>query len=236
VFPEWAQGMVPLWSTMEKAGGGLQKVTWGLGSQGVIPFGTAGQTFDLGSPAQPKSLLQSAVAANISPFFRVPVEALYGERLDTLEPFKDKYGDEVGKGFNWRVAAQGVVANTPVLNTVFPRAGLSDDSIQIPGLGGMYPRYSKAGEADPSMRSPVAMGRGELYDWLLRAGSAAGFPVRPIDEKGTRTELSALKTIKFQKLEKKKRDNKRHKRDAAESQRLWDKDPEAWKKSRFNQP
>lgn len=236
VFPEWAQGMVPLWSTMEKAGGGLQKVTWGLGSQGVIPFGTAGQTFDLGSPAQPKSALQAAVASNISPLFRVPLEALYGERLDTLEPFKDYKGDEVGKGFNWRVFAQGAIANTPILNTVFPRAGLSDDSIQIPGLGGLHPRYSKTGEADESMRSPVAMGRGELYDWLLRAGSAMGAPIRPVDAEGTRSELSAEKTATYYQREKTKRDNKALAREGAASQRLWDKDPEAWKKSRFNQP
>lgn len=230
VFPDWAQGMIPLWSTMEKAGGLPQSVTWALSGGGINPFATPGQTFDLGTPDQPKFPGQSIVAANLNPGLRVLGEFATGHRFDTLEPFKDWHGRDIS-GFDAHVLAQGIIANTPVLNTIFPRSGLSDDTIQIPSpLTPQHPRWSRAASNDPSYASPQAMGRGLLWDWALRIGAASGAPIRPIDAAGERTNLSAQKTVTWQQQQADLREAQDEKEKELANIALFKNDRAAWNK------
>lgn len=226
-WPEWAVSMIPLWDEVDTVLGKAQHVTWALSQGGANPFSTPQQTLDLGSVGQPKLPFQGMAAANLTPLFRVPAEILSGRRLDTFEPFTDQYGNAIG-GVNWRLGAQQIIANTPILNTLLPRAGLSDDSIQ---LFDEHPRYTSASRLDPSMQAPRAMGRGFGTDWLLRLASALGVSVRPIDAAGPRSETTAWKTVSYQSQQATLRASRagaaKLKKEIADYQR----DPEAWRKA-----
>lgn len=236
-FPSWAIAYVPLWHEMQQAGGLPQDVVWSLGTGGANPFATPGQSVDFGTVDQPKFPAQSLVANNLTPLLRVPIEAVYGHRLDTLQPFQDYHGNDITAGMNWRVLANGVIANLPIVNTVFPRAGLSDDTIQIPlHIPGtpidnrLHPRFSTGAMYDPTMRSPQALGHGELYDWLLRVAGASGFPIRPVDAAGNRTTTSAGRTLDWQAQQASKRAAKAGAADFQSQIELFQRDPAAWRK------
>lgn len=191
-WPDWARSLIPIWKTMELPGGAQQVVQWGLNTQGINPFATPGQTFDLGTAGQPKAPLLAVAASNITPPIRLFLEQMIGKRLDTLEPYKDQYGNPLG-GANWRLAANQIIAGTPVANLLISRSGKPDD--YVGGLDDIMNthqhRYSAAGLKDPSYYPPSALGHGFWYDLLVRALNASGMPIRPVDEKGARTERAA---------------------------------------------
>jgi hypothetical protein len=80
------------------------------------------------------------------------------------------------------------------------------------------------------MRSPQALGHGELYDWLLRVAGAFGSPIRPIDAAGNRTATTAGRTLNWQASQATKRESKKGAADFQNQLELYQKDPEAWKK------
>lgn len=225
-FPEWATSMIPLWDQVDTVLGKAQTVSWALSSGGFLPQSTPGQTFDLGSQGQPKAPLQSLVAANITPPLRILAEQTIGRRLDTLEPFMDRYGEPIG-ALNGRVTLNSLIANTPVLNSYFLRQGLSDDSIQ--GIS-EFPRYEKRAEGDEQWRTPRALGHGFLYDNLLRLGGILGVTLRPIDNRGMRTEAKAYGSISYQSQEASRRNAKEGKRKYLHDLAEYQKDPAKWKR------
>lgn len=205
IWPDWAKSIIPLlpeygnipgFQTKEFAGSLPQAVTWGFQTQGVWPFSTPGQTFDLGTYSQPKQPLLSLMAQNVTPPIRLVLEQMIGRRLDTLEAYKNQVGQPLS-GWNPRLVGNQIVAGTPVYNLLFPRTGRPDDYVggldDIIGNPDTLHRYSAAGLKDPSYYPATAFGAHSPIwrDLLLRGLSASGFPLRPVDAAGERTSHSA---------------------------------------------
>lgn len=233
VFPDWAASFIPLWEEIVPTSQGDQAVRWALSTLGVNPFTTATQTFDFGSVGNEKAPLQALLASNINPLLRLAFDLGTGKRLDTLDDFRDYKGDPTG-ALNLNVALAEAIAALPIANTIFPRAGLSDDSVQIPYLFEQHPRYTSAGAADPTMRSPTPYQGGFWWGVMIRALNASGVPLRPLDAKGPRSDVSAEKTAIYMANQYKQSLRRQAKVDAAKSEELWQKDPEAWRKSKYN--
>lgn len=200
VWPEWAKGMIPFLHTSEKVPGGIQHMLWGVSTQGVNFFATPGQALDLGTDAQTKYPGQSILSSSLSPLVRVPVEWAIGHRLDTLQPFKDQYGDPLGP-FDVGHGIQSVIANTPGINTVTSRAGLSDESIQVPFLGMSHPRYSSVAKFDPNLGPPTPFGHGFWADALIVAAKAFGASASPLDTEGPRSMRKERTSAIYQKTQ-----------------------------------
>lgn len=193
-WPQWAQGLLVLWHRTNPVLGSPQTVGYGMGTQGWLPWATPAQSIGLGSDSDQKGLLQTALAANANPALRIALETLSGRRLDTLDQFKDTYGNTLGP-FNPGVLAQSVVSQTPLLSTAFPRTGLAGNASQlpvggVPGLGWMnaeQPSYSAASAKDPSLHAPSVYHHGFLLDTAARAAAALGLSPGVTDEGGIRS-------------------------------------------------
>lgn len=209
LFPDWAQEMIPLWDEVDTVLGKAQHVTWALSGSNILPQATYGQTFDLGDEAREKTLLQSAVANNVTPLVRIPAETLWLQRrLDTLQPFQNEVGQDIN-GIDPYVVANSVIANIPLVNTAFPRPGLADNTVQIPYLFPQNERYSKRGIGNRDMAPSRAFrDRTWWQEVILRLGSTVGGTVRPIDAAGPRTFKQAVATREYQQLEASKRKTK----------------------------
>jgi hypothetical protein len=196
IFPDWARNIVPFHSEFEKVAGMPQKVVWGLGTGGFMPFSTPAQTFDLGGVSNPKAPLLALAANNLNPFARILIEQGIGKRLDTLQDFKDSHGNAIG-GLSPTLAWNQFGANTPILNTVFPRTGKSADYRQGLDdlLGNQKRAFSAAGARNPEYYPSNPYGHSIWRDALVRLLGASGLPVRPIDSTGPRTLLSSQKAV-----------------------------------------
>lgn len=192
-LPDWAKSIVGIWQTVDKVAGLPQKVIWGMNTGGVNPFATPGQTLDFGSTANVKLPFASIAAANVNPFIRILLEQGFGARLDTLQPFTDTYGRAIGPGGSGALLLNQLIANTPILSTLFPRTGLADNAIQFDPNAPR--RYSAAGLRNPEYYPPTPLGHGRWLDWAERALAAVGVSIRPVDSTGPRTKLSAQKAV-----------------------------------------
>lgn len=195
-LPDWAKPIVGLLTSVDTVAGLPQKVLWGVNTGSVNPLATPGQTLSIGSESsgsEGANPLSAVMSANLNPVAQTLFAYLTGKRLDNFSDLKDTYGRAVGP-MDTRTGIHQLIANAPVISSLFPATGLADNAIQADPNAAR--RYSAAGLRDPSFYPPAQphgwnIGPFSLMNMLWRLGKAGGFSVSAVDSKGPRTQHSA---------------------------------------------
>jgi hypothetical protein len=197
VFPDWAKSMIPLFRTVTHIPGiGAQTAIWGTNTGGWNPFATPGQSLNLGTPSDPVGPLQSLASANLSPLAALVFETLSGRRIDTLDPYKNQFNKPLS-ALDPGVLLNNLIAETPILSTLFPRGGLADNANQLSEAWGQNPprRYNKYGAIIPQAEPPEPYNHGLILDLLARAAAASGMPFTGVNSYGAVQQLNEASVL-----------------------------------------
>lgn len=189
-LPDWAKSIVGTFSTVDKVVGMPQRVLWGLNTGSTNPLATPGQTFSIGSESSGSAganPISAVLAANLNPLAQVLFAYGSGKRLDNFSDLKDTYGRPVGPMDTFTGLHQ-LVANAPVVSSVFSATGLADNALQF--TPGAPRRYSRAGLRDPDYYPPGAP-KSLLWNILWRLGKAGGVSFNAVDSTGPRSQHAA---------------------------------------------